>query len=109
MGLVFRHQAGHVGGVAGGEGRVARPGEHVPDVAERLGVVIHHQHADPLPSALPGRFGNAGDLLSSGQGEGEPGAPARAVALGPDAAPVGLDDPLAWTLRIFKWRELGNL
>ena len=48
-----------------------------------------------MPPRRLGRVGKAGGLLCRRQGEGEHGAPALAVALGPDAAPVGLDDSLA--------------
>ena len=72
---------------------VTRLREGVPHEPQRLGVVVHRQHVDRLASALL-TFSNPGDILGNRQGEGEGGAPARAVGLGPDAAPVGLDDPL---------------
>ena len=103
MGLFLRHEAAHLLRVAGDNRRVARLGEGVPDVPQRLGVVVHHQNPLPLPFRPPASGGGlswssrraGAGLLDHRNGEGEPAAQARTVALGPDAAPVGFHYPLA--------------
>ena len=74
-------------------------GERVPDVPERLRVVVHHEDALPLPlRPLPagGEPGNAGCGIPGHRNrEGEPRPQARPVALGPYPAPVGLPDDYA--------------
>ena len=60
MGLLFRHQAGQLGGIARHDGRVARTGEDLSDVPQHLGIVVHRQRADPSPFPRRERAGEAG-------------------------------------------------
>ena len=98
--LLLRHQARHLLRVAGNDGRVARLGQGVADVPQRLGA------RRPPPGCAPASLDlRTRDLWKAGAGsarpadrlplhhrnrEGEPGPQARTVALRPDAAPVGL-------------------
>ena len=74
-------------------------GERFPHVTEGLGIVVHHE--DGLPRRrFPSRVWGVLEGLGCGpfdrrDGEGEPRAQSRSLALGPDASPVGLDDALA--------------
>ena len=87
--------------VAAQDRRIAGFGERVLDVAQHLGVVIHHE--DACLTRSPGRSGGAmgSPALPSqassatGIGEREPGAVPEPGALGPDAAPVRFHQPLA--------------
>ena len=98
-GLFLRHEPGDLLRVSGYDRRVARLRERVPDVPERLRVVVHAENAGRirfLSRPWPGPSGaDAPGLLDRRNGEGEPASQARPVALGLDAAPVGLHDPLA--------------
>ena len=100
MGLLGADQAGQLPVVAGGQRGVAGRAEHVADVPEHLGLVVHHEDGHRLPSPMErplrrrrpeGRTG----LFGHRHRESEPGAAAHPGALGPDAPAVGLDQPLA--------------
>ena len=97
VGVVRLHLAERLLRVAGHNRLVTRPGERVPDVPERLRVVVHHEDALPLrPLPAGGEPGNAGCGIPGHRNrEGEPRPQARPVALGPNPAPVGLHYPLA--------------
>ena len=59
VGVVRLHQARRLLRVA--NRRVTRPGERVPDVPERLRVVVHRKNARPLPLRAPGAVGEPGE------------------------------------------------
>ena len=86
--------------VAPDHGGVARVRQHRPHVAKCLRVVVDHE--DPRlrgPASGRTRAGAGPGPLGPGpsgdrDGECEPGPEPRAPALGPDPAPVCLDEPL---------------
>ena len=105
MGFLLLHEAGHIFRVAGGDDRIARLDQGVPDVSERLVVVVHRQDADLFPGR-PARW-SAWKVEEAGGGETNPDsstvgrvkvkrAPRPGPSLvGPYPAPVGFHDPLA--------------
>ena len=99
VGRFLPHEPGDLLRVSGHGGRVARPGQGVPDVPEGLRIVVHAEDAGPLrflsrPSPGPGG-GAPRRLPDRRNGEGEPASQSQPVALGPDAPPMGLHDPPA--------------
>ena len=99
--LLGPHDLGELAMLAGHQRRIARPGERVAHVAQRLRVVVDHQHARLLrgrrkrPRALRGGAGRGPGRLGRGQREGEARALPGPAALGPDAPAMGLDQTLA--------------
>ena len=78
---------------------IARRGERVADVAQRLRVVVHHEDAHRfavVPRRLrPGRGGGTAGLLGHREGKGDARAQADPAALGVDAPAMGFHEPLA--------------
>ena len=102
MGPVRLDEAGYLPRVARQVRRVAGLREGIPNEPQCERVVVDHQDACRLPR-LPGSGATARQdagrgavdgLFGHRNREGEPRAPARPIALGPDAAPVGLDQSL---------------
>ena len=101
---LFGQKMQHIFRVAGNEYGVAFLDQGVPDVSERLGVVIHHQYACGFP-IRPSRglsrrnggclWGDEPRLLDGRKCEGEARTQSRTVTLRPDASSVRLDYPLA--------------
>ena len=93
----------HRDGRPAGAGRPpAGRGERVPHVAQRLRVVVDHEDARLLLHLVGGAGAAQSDsgrgavgLVNHRNREGDLRPVACAGALGPDAAPVGLDQPLA--------------
>ena len=67
MGVVRRHEPRRLLRVSGHDRRVARIRERVPDVPERLRVVVHREDALPLPG-LSVRRRAAGEPGEAGRG-----------------------------------------
>ena len=96
MGVGPVDQVGDFVGVAGHGRFVSRTGQRLSDVFEFAGVVVDGQH--PRPVAARAAVLVACEAVRAVGGmkcEREPAAQPRPVALCPDPAAVGLDDPLA--------------
>ena len=98
VGLLRLEEVFELVGIAGDDGRVARLGQRVADIVQRLGVVVDdedglHLRRRWLRLVAGGADGAGGGrgLVQCRDGEGEPGAVALALAVGPDAASVGFD------------------